>query len=200
MCKKANICPHCDEPNGTIKRVVGQACKIGYDKFRNANSESALTDFIEQFEYSISLNKHENLEKNLKMNAIDMDPLRVQAIFENILPEDIVFFDMDADLMSPCDLIINYIPVPPSCIRPTVKQQDSTNEDDLTAKMMDFISLNVQIKQGIKTGMDPDRLLCLWYDLQCHVAKYFNSDTPGLPNKPEFTKSIRGLNQRLKGK
>ena len=80
------------------------------------------------------------------MNAIDMDPLRVQAIFENILPEDIVFFDMDADLMSPCDLIINYIPVPPSCIRPTVKQQDSTNEDDLTAKMMDFISLNVQIK------------------------------------------------------
>ena len=36
--------------------------------------------------------------------------------------------------------------------------------------------------------------------LQCTVAQYLNSDTPGLPISMSSGKGIRALNQRLKGK
>lgn len=39
-----------------------------------------------------------------------------------------------------------------------------------------------------------------WYYLQCLVALYLNSETPGLPKDFNSQKGIRAFNQRLKGK
>ena len=48
--------------------------------------------------------------------------------------------------------------------------------------------------------MEPHKLMEEWFLLQCTVAQYLNADTPGLPMNMSGGKSIRALNQRLKGK
>lgn len=48
--------------------------------------------------------------------------------------------------------------------------------------------------------MEPHKLIEEWFLLQCTVAQYLNADTPGLPMNMIGGKSIRALNQRLKGK
>lgn len=108
---------------------------------------------------------------------------------------------MDSNLCQPSDLIIKYMPAPPSCIRPTVAVSHGLkNEDDLTMKLAEIVERNKMIEQGIQTGQEPHKLIDEWYMLQCCVAQYLNSDTPGLPLQMAQAKSIRALNQRLKGK
>ena len=61
-------------------------------------------------------------------------------MFERIKDEDSPLFDMDPLLCRPVDLIITHIPVPPSCIRPSVPvSQGTTNEDDLTMKLSEIL-------------------------------------------------------------
>jgi DNA-directed RNA polymerase beta' subunit len=54
----------------------------------------------------------------------------------NIPDEDIIFFNMKKELCKPVDFMMTTIPVPPSCIRPTVAMNfGMKNEDDLTRKI-----------------------------------------------------------------
>jgi DNA-directed RNA polymerase III subunit RPC1 len=50
----------------------------------------------------------------------EFDPLKVLDLFDKIRDEDVALFDMDQQYCRPSDLIITHIPVPPSCIRPSV--------------------------------------------------------------------------------
>jgi DNA-directed RNA polymerase beta' subunit len=100
-----------------------------------------------------------------------MDALKVYTLFENIVDEDIIFFNMDLNLCKPVDLLITCIPAPPSCIRPTVAvSHGMKNEDDLTMKLAEIIERNKLIRQGIEDGLEPYKLMEEWYLLQCTVA------------------------------
>ncbi len=79
----------------------------------------------------------------MKKTIIDLDAGLVYNLFENIIDEDVVFFNMDVEFCKPVDLLITCIPVPPSCIRPTVAMSHGLkNEDDLTAKISEIIERN----------------------------------------------------------
>jgi len=72
-----------------------------------------------------------------------MDAQKVYNLFENILDEDIIFFNMDSELCKPIDMMITSVPAPPSCIRPTVAVSHGLkNEDDLTMKIAEIIVRN----------------------------------------------------------
>jgi len=89
---------------------------------------------------------------------------------------------MDSNMCKPLDLIITTIPVPPSCIRPTVAVSHGLkNEDDLTMKLIEIIDRNKIIRHCIQDGEEQHKLMDEWYFLQCAYAQYLNSDTPGLP-------------------
>lgn len=108
---------------------------------------------------------------------------------------------MDPKVCKPVDMIITQIPVPPVPIRPTVVVSSSeTNEDDLTIKLQQILTLNSHIKNGIQQGLAPKNLFADWNLLQYTVAQYFNSETPGLPLNELGNKQIRSFSQRLKGK
>ena len=108
---------------------------------------------------------------------------------------------MNSAYCKPKDLMITSIPVPPSCLRPTVQMMHGMrNEDDLTAKMSEIIVRNNELERVINEGEDPQRVMTDWYNLQCSVAQYFNSDVPGLPFEMSRQKKIRAFHQRLKGK
>ena len=83
------------------------------------------------------------MEANLKRVVIDLDALKVYRLLSNIIDEDIVFFNMDASICKPVDMMITAIPAPPSCIRPTVAVANGKkNQDDLTIKISEIILRN----------------------------------------------------------
>ena len=101
--------------------------------------------------------------------------------------------------MNPELLLWRFIPAPPVCIRPSVPQEFSTTEDDLTSKLSDIIHINNLLKEGIKIGQPIQTIMEQWDFLQVQIAMYINSDVPGL-QPLGFQVAMRGFCQRLKGK
>jgi DNA-directed RNA polymerase III subunit RPC1 len=157
------------------------------------------SDAVGEFAYSNSFNTQ--IESSLKGAYEEYDALKVLDLFERIRDDDIPIFDMDPKFCRPSDLIITHIPVPPSCIRPSVAvSQDTSNEDDLTIKLVEILTLNSNLKLALQDGAPPNKLLEDWLLLTYNVTQYFNSETPGLPFQLLGNKSIRSFSQRLKGK
>jgi len=64
----------------------------------------------------------------------DLNPIRVQALFTAVPDAECELLDLAG---RPEDLIINVVPVPPVCIRPSVEVDGGggSNEDDITVKL-----------------------------------------------------------------
>lgn len=93
--------------------------------------DSDIEDLIKRFEHSCAVNPE--IEKSLKDTFEELDPLKVHQIFSRINEDDVQLFHMKANLCRPLDLLVNHVPTPPLCIRPTVMvDAGTTNEDDLT--------------------------------------------------------------------
>jgi DNA-directed RNA polymerase III subunit RPC1 len=131
----------------------------------------------------------------------DINPLVAYNLLKNIKKEDLPLFDMDGNKVHPCDMIINYVIVPPICLRPSVAvSENKRNEDDLTVKLSEVIEANFYIKNFIIEGQPHNKLMEKWDILQYTLAQYINADTPGIPSNFQSNKAIRAFYQRLKGK
>ena len=76
-----------------------------------------------------------------------------------------------------------------------------SNEDDLTVKLADIVSVNNICKSALDEGKAITQIMGDWEYLQFNTAMYLNSDTPGVtPPSKDVVKKIRALCQRLKGK
>ncbi|KAJ3440184.1 DNA-directed RNA polymerase iii subunit rpc1 [Anaeramoeba flamelloides] len=198
-CKKKKFCPHCKEPNGNIKKVGN--IKIIHMKFRNQNSEDRMKWLEDSFQKMV-INKPE-IEQFLSKTYEDLTPLTVRELFQKIPVNDVYLLNMNPNVSLPEDMVLTHCPVPPVCIRPSVMLSDSqgSNEDDLTIKLTDILTINNTIKSNMERGGLVGNVLELWEFLQIHMAMLINSDVPGLkvPIKLQ-SKRINGLCQRLKGK
>lgn len=133
-------------------------------------------------------------------NRQDLTPLFVYNLFKCINESDYKVLNIASD---PTTLLIKTLPVPPSCIRPSVKMLNTSNEDDLTIKLAEIIYTNDVLRNGIEKGNPLAMIQEDWNYLQLQVSLFINSDLPGY-NKAESnlasTRQIRGIIQRLKGK
>jgi len=127
-----------------------------------------------------------------------LDPITVLDLFKRIPERDLPFL-LISDAR-PEDFILTRIPVPPSCIRPTVISDENTNEDDLTILLSEVIQLAANIEKRCTSGAIPSLLIEAWDFVQLTIALYINSETSGIPVQNRPKKAIRGLVQRLKGK
>jgi RNA polymerase Rpb1, domain 1 len=61
---------------------------------------------------------------------------------------------MNPKLGRPEDLIIESLPVPPVCLRPSVAMHEAqgTNQDDLTMKLAELCYINVVIRDAMEKG------------------------------------------------
>lgn len=131
----------------------------------------------------------------------DINPKIAYNLLKNIPHEDLPLFDISGRNVNPCDMIVNYIIVPPVCLRPSVAvSENRRNEDDLTVKLSEILQLNFLIKTSIMEGQPHSKLMSTWNLLQFTLAQYINADTPGLPIHQLGNKAIRAFYQRLKGK
>ncbi|KAL0083699.1 hypothetical protein J3Q64DRAFT_1748787 [Phycomyces blakesleeanus] len=195
-CKRVTFCPHCKATNGVVKKVGPM--KITHDKYRLKRVAEEAEQFRKTFENAT--NAMPELKAHLSKAQDDLNPLRVLRLFQRITPEDCELLGLSEEHGRPEWYIWQYLPVPPSCIRPSVMQDDnSSNEDDLTAKLTEIIFTNAIIRAGLERGVTVMNLMEQWEFLQLAAAMYINSEMPGVPNA-NAGKPSRGLCQRLKGK
>lgn len=139
------------------------------------------------------------IDKHAKKAVDDLNPLRVLNLFKQITASDCELLGMNPAEGRPELFLWQYVPAPPVAIRPSVPQDGSSTEDDITVKLCDIVHINTLIKEGLKKGLPVQTILEQWDFLQVQIAMYINSDVPGLLPLG-YQKTIRGFCQRLKGK
>ncbi|KAI9353353.1 hypothetical protein DFJ73DRAFT_924461, partial [Zopfochytrium polystomum] len=200
LCKKVTKCPHfsLNYSKGTVKKVG--ALKVIHDRFKKKKTEEEV-NFRASFQAAAA--KDSSLKPHLNKAQDDLSPLTVLRILERISDEDCEVMGLDPVRGRPELFLWTAIPVPPVCIRPSVGQEDASNEDDLTVLVSDIIQSNTEIKTLIRDGKHTvSKLMEHWDYLQLQCAMYVTSDLPGVPNhlQSNLQKIKRGFCQRLKGK
>lgn len=212
--KKCKRCPYCGRANGTVKKTA--ILKIVHYPMDNKPpskrkdddddddlQDHTLDDLINVDPAFLDAAKaNPDLRKYIPKAADDLNPMRVLHLFEKMPSEDVQLIDMDPRFGRPERLILQYMPVPPLCIRPSVCSDPSagSTEDDLTVKASEILEVNSVITQLLKKGGKPAHVFESWDHLQYEVARYINSEMPGLPMIQGQSKPLRGVSQRLKGK
>ncbi|KAK9450860.1 uncharacterized protein V1518DRAFT_158462 [Limtongia smithiae] len=198
QCRKQRRCLLCNSVNGVVKKAG--PLKIIHDKFRWSGKQvvEEKVQFDKSFESARSFLP--DLEKFQKKSMDDLNPLKVLNLFKRVVQWDCELLGMDPEDGRPEMFIWQYVPAPPVCIRPSVQQENASNEDDLTVKLTDIVWTSSLIKSGLEKGMTVVNLMEQWDYLQLCVAMYVNSDTPGTANMGAPAKPMRGICQRLKGK
>lgn len=203
ICKKCKECPYCQSLNGLIKKIG--PLKIAHDRFAAFNKSMAVKKVAparkREYDHSFSEAKKRipDLEKHLHRALEDLDPLHVLNLFKKISPSDCELLGLDPLDGRPEMFIWQYLPAPPVCIRPSVAQQSSSTEDDLTTKLAEIVQVCGLIRTALVKGAPITTLMEQWEFLQFQMAMYINSELPGL-TQARHGKPIRGFSQRLKGK
>lgn len=203
QCRKRKECPYCGAVNGQIRKL--SPVKLAHDKFSSFNKSTAQKKVAPEskvlYDASFKEAKKSNpdLEKHVKKAMEDLNPLRVLSLFQNISLTDCELLGIDPTEGRPEHFIWQYVPAPPICIRPSVQQDSSSTEDDLTAKLAEIVYLSGLIRAALDRGQPISTIMEQWEYLQLQLAMYVNSDVPGLA-QPGYGKVVRGFCQRLKGK
>ncbi|KAF4974565.1 hypothetical protein FZEAL_8537 [Fusarium zealandicum] len=203
QCRKAKTCPYCDAINGQIRKVG--VLKLAHDRFSSYNKSNAAKKVVPEskvkFDASFAAARQENpdLDKHLRKAIEDLNPLRVLNLFKGVSPTDCELLGLDPTEGRPEMFIWQFVPAPPVCIRPSVAQDNASNEDDLTTKLADIVWVCGMIRSALQKGTAIQTIMEQWEYLQTQIAMYVNSDVPGL-QQPGFGKTTRGFCQRLKGK
>lgn len=203
QCRKAKTCPYCGAVQGTIRKL--SVLKLAHDKFVTYNKSTAQKKVppISKLRFDASLEQAKKyipeLERHTRRAMDDLNPLKVLNLFKAISPTDCELLGLDPTEGRPEMFLWQYVPAPPICIRPSVAQDNASNEDDITSKLAEIVLYCGYLRESLKNGASLQIIMEQWEFLQCQVAMYVNSDVPGL-YQPGFGKHIRGFCQRLKGK
>lgn len=203
QCRKAKTCPYCGSVNGQIRKVG--VLKLLHDKFVTYNKSTSAKKVAPEskirFQNSFEEAKQANpeLDKHLRKAMEDLNPLRVLNLFKMISPSDCELLGLDPTKGRPEMFIWQFLPAPPVCVRPSVAQENASNEDDITTKLADIVWVSGMIRSALQKGSAIQTVMEQWEYLQTQITMYVNSDVPGL-QQPGFGKPIRGFCQRLKGK
>ncbi|KAL8872081.1 MAG: hypothetical protein Q9174_002232 [Haloplaca sp. 1 TL-2023] len=205
-CKKARTCYACGAINGIVKKGTPHPLKLYHDRFSTFNRSKAIykTPPKAKIEFEESFNKAKEssrgeIKKHLHKAADDLNPLRVLNLFKRIPSSDVELLGMNPAEGRPEMFLWQYVPAAPVCIRPSVPNDTSSTEDDLTSKLGDITHINNLLKEGLKNGSPIQTIMDQWEFMQTSIALYINSDNPGLQAMAN-AQHIRGLCQRLKGK
>ncbi|KAL8925127.1 MAG: hypothetical protein Q9208_003632 [Pyrenodesmia sp. 3 TL-2023] len=205
-CRKTKKCYACGAINGQVKKGGPHPLKLLHDRFSTFKKSKALKKEPPkakiQFEESFSKVKdafYGDVNRHLHKAVDDLNPLRVLNLFKQITSSDVELLGMDPLEGRPESLLWQCVPAPPVCIRPSVPNDTSTTEDDLTQKVADIANINNLLKEGLKNGLPIQTIMEQWEYMQTLIALYINGDQPGLVSMGN-AQHIRGLCQRLKGK
>ncbi|KAK5105839.1 hypothetical protein LTR62_001969 [Meristemomyces frigidus] len=205
-CRKNKVCPSCGSFNGPVKKVPANPTKIFHNKFAaylasNAKSKKKPAEMVAFEESFTEARKSQEVERNMRRLADDLSPLRVLSIFKKVPDVDVELMGMDPHHGGrPEYMLWTHVPAPPVSIRPSVAQETTSTEDDITNKLSDIVQMNGLLKQALEKGLAVQKIMEIWEFLQVQIAMYIDGNLPGLGRDSNWGKMMRGFCQRLKGK
>lgn len=158
-CKRASTCPHCGSKNGTVRKV-GTGLKLVHEPLKTGLTEEHLLLFNNAKE------NNSEIEPHISKAMEDLDPAKVLRLFERIPAEDRELLDTPF----PERFIMTNHLVPPLCIRPSVMMPGvgGSNEDDLTVKIADIISVNNICREAMQEGKTISQIMGVRWDGLVH--------------------------------
>ena len=127
----------------------------------------------------------------------------VKQILEKITDEDAKYLGFSSQWCRPEWLICTVLPVPPPCVRPSVKQDNSQRmDDDLTHKLADIVKQNNMLSKKMNEDNSKMEVIDHWWKfVQYHVATLIDNDISGFKQSAHRSgRALKSIRQRLKGK
>jgi DNA-directed RNA polymerase beta' subunit len=123
----------------------------------------------------------------------------VERIFRNITDVDCETLGFSRNWCRPEWMICSVFPVPPPCVRPSVKNDSGQrSEDDLTHKLCDIIKTKNTLQAKIDSGSSIDEWTQI---LQYHIITFVDNESSGIPPAQQRSgRPIKSVTQRLKSK
>lgn len=139
-----------------------------------------------------------SINKQTSDTKTSLDALDALEILKNISDEDIVILGMNPQFSRPEWLICQVMPVPPPCVRPSVKHGTNTrSEDDLVYKLIEIIKSNHLLVKAT----NKDHIDVYIQALQYHVATMIDNDITGVPKSNQRSgRPLKSIKERIKGK
>ena len=197
---KTRSCPNCGGINGTVRRV--RPLRIVHEKYsvvlrerEAANNEDTLDLFISTLQAAADRNPEVEHGKRYAQDVLD--PFRVRELFRAIPTEDVCLLGLDAGV-TPEDLMMSTLMIPPVCTRPSGPAQigSGEREDELSIHYSEILRANEELKN---TQHDPAAYQEAWDLLQTNTARLLDGALPGFPLRLK-QQEMKGFAQRMKGK
>jgi len=153
-------------------------------------------------QYPIEFSKPTTYYELIDGGAVRLMPSIIRERLERIPDEDLMLFGIDPKTARPEWAVLQVLPVPPVCVRPSITLESGVrSEDDLTHKLVDIIRINQKLKEALESGVPTNIVQELHDLLQYHVTTYFDNEVSGLPPaRHRSGRALKTLSQRLKGK
>ena len=139
-------------------------------RYQSAKAAGLREQFYESLEGAVRSNPE--LGQFQGKATADITPLDALDIFTKTPDEDLPLLWLNAEMSRPERLVLTHLPVPPVCIRPSVKMDGgASNEDDLTCKLASIIDTSNAIREHMAKGQAYESLLTTWDSLNLEVAQ-----------------------------
>jgi len=147
------------------------------------------------------VHKIKNIDKTIEEKKRRLSADECYEILKKISDEDCELLGFSPQFSRPEWLICTVLPVPPPCVRPSVKHDANLrSEDDLTYKLLDIIKANNSLLSKIKSNDDNHLEDYIDY-LQYNVTTLIDNEVKGIPPAQQRTgRLLKSIRQRLKGK
>eukprot|EP00927_Polykrikos_kofoidii_P017508 TRINITY_DN1798_c0_g1_i1.p1 TRINITY_DN1798_c0_g1~~TRINITY_DN1798_c0_g1_i1.p1 ORF type:complete len:1921 (+),score=363.59 TRINITY_DN1798_c0_g1_i1:90-5765(+) len=123
------------------------------------------------------------------------------AIFRRITDRDIERMGFIPNQNPPSVMILTHMAVPPPHVRPTISMGTSRSEDDVTAKFIDIIKVNVMLKKQVESGAGDHIVAEFAKLLQYHIFTLNDNCIIGIPQAMTKSKRpLKSIRERLKSK
>lgn len=164
---------------------------------QDAIKSQAKLDLIAEFDNIGDTTGKKKLKKKIS-------PYECFNILKNISNEDCILLGLNPYKSRPENMIYQVLPVPPICIRPSVRVEGMSfiKDDDLTKQLTNIIKCNERIlknkdsfqKDNVQRLEDSEKLL------QVSIAAYYDNDSQFMPKIEQKGKTIKSLTSRIKSK
>ncbi len=152
--------------------------------------------------YKIKFTKPTIFHEILPEGAQRLMPSTIRDRLERIPNDELELLGIDPRSVKPEWMILQVLPVPPVCVRPSITLESGIrSEDDLTHKLVDIIRINQRLRENMEAGAPPLIIQDLYELLQYHITTYFDNEASGIPPaRHRSGRALRTLSQRLRGK
>lgn len=123
------------------------------------------------------------------------------AIFRRISDRDIERLGFNPKQNPPSCMILTHMAVPPPHVRPTIAMGASRSEDDVTAKFLDIVKVNLMLKKQVESGAGDHIVAEFAKLLQYHIYTLNDNCIIGIPQAMTKSKRpLKSIRERLKSK